>query len=432
MACSKGIFSVARAELRRFAAGEIKKVSSTQYIPTDALRVIECKPGVQPGVFKMRDGRLWFSTIRGLIVLDPARLQRNVPQPPVVIEDPIVNGRSEPAGLIGDLAPGQKNLEFNYTGLSFVAPTRLTFRYMLEGYDKDWINAGTRREAFYTNLPPGTFHFRVTACVTEGLCNDTGSLVTFTLAPHYYQRIWFWPLVAAVLALAGWLAYQVRIRHLQQRYDLIVNERSRIARELHDTLIQGFSGITMAMQALLARLRPSAERERLEDIIHDAANCLKETRRSVAGLRGVARQEASGLALAVAGAARQITETKNVKLRLKLDKGPRGLPAEVEYNLLRIATEAVQNSVKHSGARTIEVSLQTTSEEVSLSVSDDGAGFEPDEHGHLKPGHYGLIGMKERAAQIGAEFVFNSAPGRGTVVTVRMPVNRAAVLEAVK
>jgi signal transduction histidine kinase len=387
---------------------------------------------VQPGVFKMRDGRLWFSTIRGLIVLDPARLQRNVPQPPVVIEDPIVNGRSEPAGLIGDLAPGQKNLEFNYTGLSFVAPTRLTFRYMLEGYDKDWINAGTRREAFYTNLPPGTFHFRVTACVTEGLCNDTGSLVTFTLAPHYYQRIWFWPLVAAVLALAGWLAYQVRIRHLQQRYDLIVNERSRIARELHDTLIQGFSGITMAMQALLARLRPSAERERLEDIIHDAANCLKETRRSVAGLRGVARQEASGLALAVAGAARQITETKNVKLRLKLDKGPRGLPAEVEYNLLRIATEAVQNSVKHSGARTIEVSLQTTSEEVSLSVSDDGAGFEPDEHGHLKPGHYGLIGMKERAAQIGAEFVFNSAPGRGTVVTVRMPVNRAAVLEAVK
>lgn len=431
MACSKGIFSVLRSDLLRFAAGEVKKISSTPYSPTDALRVIECKPGVQPGVWKMSDGRLWFSTIRGLIVLDPARLQRNVPPPQVVIEEVLVNGNSERPDAIGRLAPGKKNLEFNYTGLSFLAPTRITFRYVLEGYDPTWIEAGTRREAYYTNLPPGTFHFRVAACNSDGVCNEAGSVVEFTLAPHYYQRIWFWPSVALVLALVGWLTYRLHIRRLRQGYDLIVAERSRIARELHDTLIQGFSGITMAMQALAGRLRSAEERNTLDDIIHDAANCLRETRRSVAGLRG-AREPESGLAASIGQAARQITETKDVRLKLKLDKGPQGLPPEFEYNLLRIATEAVSNSVKHSGARTIEVTLKSSPEAVRLVVSDDGAGFEPDDHGHLKPGHYGLIGMKERAAQIGAEFEFDSAPGRGTTVVVAAPLGRSTVLETVK
>jgi signal transduction histidine kinase/ligand-binding sensor domain-containing protein len=438
MACSKGIFSLERAELLRFIAGQTKKISSSPYSPTDASRVIECKPGVQPGVARMRDGQLWFSTIRGLIVINPERLQRNVPPPPVVIEDPIVNGHAESAGSIGNLAPGQKNLEFNYTGLSFLSPSRLTFRYKLEGYDKSWIDAGTRRQAFYTNLPPRTFRFRVTACnVADDLCNETGSAVEFTLAPAYYQRVWFWPLMLALAVLAGWLVYQIRIRRLRERYDLIVAERSRIARELHDTLIQGFSGITMAMQALAARIRPSEERGRLQDIIQDAASCLRETRRSVAGLRG-ARAAASGLAASIAQAARQITETKKVRLKLKLEPEPPDLPAEFEYNLLRIATEAVTNAVKHSGARNIEVTLKPSSKlgsgGIFLSVADDGAGCEPSEHGHLKPGHYGLIGMKERAAQIGAGFSFDSAPGRGTIVSVLAPapVERPAAMEVGK
>ena len=131
-----------------------------------------------------RRADLWFSTIRGLIVLDPNHIMHNVPPPPVVIEDLIVNGEHENPPHIGKLAPGRKNLEFHYTGLSFLAPDRITFRYILEGYDKDWIDAGTRREAFYTNLPPGKFRFRVTACNIDGVCNETGSSVEFALAPH--------------------------------------------------------------------------------------------------------------------------------------------------------------------------------------------------------------------------------------------------------
>ena len=432
-ACSKGIFSVPRADLLSLAAGRIPRVSSTQYSPTDALRVIECKPGVQPGVWSMSDGRLWFSTIRGLIVLDPAHLQRNVPPPTVVVENPIVNGQSERPDRIGKLAPGRKSIEFNYTGLSYLSPTRMTFRYMLEPYDHSWVDAGTRREAFYTNLPPGNFRFRVTACNSDGICNEQGSVVAFTLQPHYYQQAWFLISMAILACLTGWLTYQLRIRRLRKRFELIVQERSRIARELHDTLIQGFSGITMEMQALAGRLRSSEERARLEEIIRDAAACLKETRRSVAGLRGAPGPgRVSGLGAAISGAARQITETKDVRLKLRLDDEPHGLKPEVEYNLLRIASEAISNSVKHSGARTIEVSLRSTPGFLRLSVADDGAGFEPSLNGHPRPGHYGLIGMRERAAQIGAEFEFESAPGRGTIVTVVAPLGRAAVLETVK
>jgi len=418
MACSKGIFSVRREDLLRFAAGEIKRFTSTPYSPTDAQRVIECKSGVQPDASASGDGRLWFSTIRGLIVLDPKHLQRNVPPPPVVVEDVTVNGEREDPAQIGALAPGRKNLELRYTGLSFLAPGRITFRYMLEGFDKDWINAGTRREAYYTNLPPGSFRFRVTACNNDGVCNDAGSAVAFQLASHYYQRIWFLPLCAAAVGMSIWLAYQLRIRRLREHFGLILNERNRIARELHDTLIQGLSGITMEMQALGARMRSPDERGTMEDIIQDAGTCLRETRRSVAGLRS---GQNSGLASAIERAARQLTETKPIKLKLKLGKDGKGLPADVEYNLVRIAQEALTKSVKQSGARTVEVALDFEAKAVHLSVKDDGSGFAREENGHGRTGHYGLIGMRERASHIGAEFELASAPGRGTVVSVTLP-----------
>jgi signal transduction histidine kinase len=343
----------------------------------------------------------------------------------VVVENPIVNGHRESPDRIGQLPPGQKNIEFNYAGLAYYLPTRLRFRYMLEGYDRDWIDAGNRREAFYTNLPPRTFRFRVTACNADNLCNEQGATVVFSLAPFLYQRVWFWPLVAAVIAGLGWVVYQLRIRRLRERYDLILAERSRIARELHDTLIQGFSGITMAMQALAGRLRSAPrERETLDDIIRDAATCLRETRQSVAGLRA-GHDSDSGLTAAIAAAAREITDTKDVRLKLRLDKGLPKLPAEVEYNLVRIASEAVSNSVKHSGARNIEVALESTPEALQLKVHDDGSGLGKD-GAALRPGHYGIIGMKERATTIGANLKLSSEPGQGTTILVLLPVDRAA------
>jgi signal transduction histidine kinase/ligand-binding sensor domain-containing protein len=421
MACSKGLFSVNRADLLKFAAGALKKLTSSQYSPTDAQRTIECRSGVQPGSIRTADGRVWFSTIRGLYVFDPSHLLLNIPPPPVVIEEITVNGEPVEPQAIAAIAPGLKNLEFRYTGLTFLQPTRLTFRYMLEGFDKKWISAGGRREAFYTNLPPRAYRFRVTACNGDEVCNETS--VPFSLAPHFYQRGWFIPLCVVALGLAGWMIYKLRIRQIQGRlrdqFNLILTERSRIARELHDTLIQGLSGITMEMQALAGRLRSPEEKATLDDIVRDAGTCLRETRRSVAGLRS-AQGPDSGLAAAITQAAREIAEAKDIRLKLKLDRRPSALAPEVQYNLLRIASEAMNNSVKHSGAKTIEVVLESTADALHLSVKDDGAGFLR-ENGNVRPGHYGLIGMKERAAQIGAELNLVSEPGRGTTVSVVLP-----------
>ena len=162
---------------------------------------------------------------------------------------------------------------------------KVHFRYKLEGFDKNWTDAGPRREALYTNLPPGQYTFRVTACNVDGTCDATGTSAAFALAPEYYQRAWFLPLCAGLIALGVWLIYGLRIRSLNARFAVILAERNRIARELHDTLIQGFSGVTMEMQALCARLASPEERSNLQEIIQDAARSLREARRSVAGLR---------------------------------------------------------------------------------------------------------------------------------------------------
>ena len=358
---------------------------------------------------------LCFFTIFGLLFIVPSLFALYFMPSLVAIEDITVNGERRPPDGIQTLAADRNNVEFSYTGLSFVAPTRITFRYLLEGFDRTWVDAGQRRQAFYTNLPPGRFRFRVSACNPDAACNETPNGVAFEIEPRYYQRAWFVPLCVAALAFAGWSGYRLRIRRLQAQFDLILAERGRIARELHDTLIQGFAGVTMAMQALASRLPTSGARAMLEEIVDDAGQSMREARRSLAGLRS--RPDAqSGLAAAVVRTARHLTEAQDVRLKLTVNDERKDLPADVEYNLLRIAQEAMTNAVQHSGARTLNVTLESTRERLRLLVNDDGTGFD----GQSAPpiGHYGLIGMKERAAHIGADFELTSERGHGTTVSV--------------
>jgi ligand-binding sensor domain-containing protein/signal transduction histidine kinase len=425
MASSSGISYVPRADLLKFAGGNLAKLKSTPFRMTDAMRTFEAREGIQASMCKTRDGRLWMSTTLGLLVIDPARLVRVLPPAPVVVEGVVVNGQIRNPREIGTLPPGSSNVAFEYTALSLLTPMRITFRYKLEGFDNDWIDAGARREAFYTNLAPGNYRFRVMARKSDNADWDQGEPVAFTIEPHFYQTSWFLPLVGMTLGLAGLGVYRLRVRRIKEQMRAVVAERSRIARELHDTLIQGFSGVTMEMQALAARLSPSIERGTLDEIIRDAASCLRDARRSVAGLRS-GPGDRSGLAGAIAQAARQLTETREVRLRLELSDSPRQLPVEVEYNLLRIAQEAVTNAVKHSGARTIDVSLACTQQQILLTIADDGVGFAIAEGPWARPGHYGLIGMKERATQIGAEFRMAGEPGAGTAVSVRLPLSDSA------
>ena len=425
MACSRGIFFVSRADLRRFAAGELTRLTSTPFSPTDAQRTLECQSGVQPVTSRMRDGRIWFSTIHGVIIIDPAHVRRVVPPPKVIVEEAQINGRDVDPGAIGRLGPGQTNCSFRYTALSLASPTRITFRYRLDSFDRDWIEAGARREAFYTNLPPGNYRFRVSAATRDAPWIESKDPVEFTVAPFFYQTRWFLPMTGLGVVLAGWLAFRLRDLQVKSRLEAVLAERSRIARELHDTLIQGFSGVTMQMQGLAARLRPSAERSQLEEIIHDAGNCLRDARRSVGGLRS-ATQPRAGLADSVAQAAQQLTEMHDVRLVLHLAHNEMRIPAEAEYHVLRIAQEAIANAVKHSQARTIEVSMSGSPEDLQLLIRDDGIGFSAETDGHLQAGHYGLIGMRERASQLGAVLRIDSQPGQGTTVGLTLSLNGAA------
>ena len=419
MACSKGIFSVNRSDLEKFAAGAIKTIPSVPFSPLDGLQTVECKSGVQPAAWKLTDGRIAFSTIRGLLIVDPSHMDLKLTPPHVAIEAVIVDGQNHKPEEIGQLPPANRNVEFRYTGLSFKFPLRTTFRYTLEGFSHEWVDAGSRREAYYTNLPPGRYRFRVKACMTDGGCDASTTDIDFSLASRLYQRVWFWPAFAGLLALGAWLGYELRVQNLRGQFALVLSERNRIARELHDTLLQGFSGVTMQLQAFAGRV-PSQQRGALDEIIQDSADCLKEARRSVANLRN----PRSGLAGAIAKVAEQTQgpDGNPARVRLKLEEVPPDLPEHVEYNLLKIAQEAMSNAARHSGARSIEVTLRHSCDELRLSIRDNGTGTAAcpnvDAPAHGDDGHFGIVGMRERAEHIGAEFQLTSIPGVGTTVAI--------------
>jgi signal transduction histidine kinase/ligand-binding sensor domain-containing protein len=423
-ACSKGLFSVSQRDVKACLAGSLPRIAAMPMSPTDVLRTIECKPGVAPAAARMADGKLWFATTRGVTVVDPERLPRRLSPPPVLVEEVSVDGRRIEPQAIGQLAPGRKNISLQYTALSFIAPARVIFRYMLEGYDKEWVDAGTIRDAQYTNLPPGPYTFRVRAVYPDGAWDDPAvktAAVHFTLAPQWYQHAWFVPLCIILALLLGAALFWARLSVLRRRMALVVAERGRIARELHDTLLQGLSGVTMEMQALSVQLPESEQRRTLEEIIHDAAQCLREARRSIAGLRGGGNR--AGLPQLLLAAMNELTAGTALRTRSHLPEAPLRLPANTEYTLMRIAREAITNAVRHSAARTLELTLtlQPGRGEGELVIRDDGIGFSP---GQRAEGHFGILGMRERAAEIGGELEIVSTPHGGASVTIRFPLEK--------
>ncbi len=418
-ASSKGIFRVSRDELDRFADGKLKNVASIPFT-TGQLR-FECRSGVQPAACRTRDGRFWFSTTSGLVVLDPNHLQANHVTPPVSISAMMINGTRLPFYQEPHLKPNEtNNVEIRYAGLSFISPEKVTFRYRLAGYDKAWLDAGTRREAFYTNLPPGNFEFRVEARNADGVWSARPALLRFIVEPKLYQRRWFFPLLFLVLALiiaAGW---RVRIRRLRSRFNHVLAERNRIARELHDTLLQGLAGVTMQLQALWTKLPPSAEKRALAEIISDAGQCSAEARRSLWGLRN---NSTGGLEFAdkLVNLARQAVSNKHMSLSLRVEPVTLREYPDTEYQLLRIAGEAIANSLKHSRATQLGVTLSVTEGVLALDIEDDGVGFSTS--AQPVDQHFGLQGMRERAVEIGAEISIVSSPESGTriVVSLRLP-----------
>ncbi len=421
MGCSRGVFSVRRRELMAFQPGSGKPLDCWSLSPTEALRTVECQRGAQPAVTRTTDGRIWFSTIHGVIVVNPENLFRGLPTPKVAVTRLQVNGRPTQTHLPLTVPPGPLNLSVRYTAHSYASPTRTNFRYQLQGFDRDWIVAGSRREAFYTNLPPGQYTFRVSAANPGEPWTEAALPIQLTLPAAFWQTLWF-PVVLGLLVLGSvWLFLRLRVLQVRTRMDAIVSERARIARELHDTLIQGFSGVTMQMQAVSARVSDAALQQSIQEVIADAGACLREARQSVAGLRN-SLGSSMGLSAAIEQTARQLTETRDVRLQLELPPAAPSLPVEVEFNLLRIAQEAIANAARHANARTIDVALLQHPGRLALRVRDDGIGFSVAEREQTAHRHYGLIGMRERSRQIAADLTIESRPGAGTTILVDLPL----------
>jgi signal transduction histidine kinase/ligand-binding sensor domain-containing protein len=377
------------------------------------------------------DGRVWFATGLLVQVIDPRILSQSAPPVDAYVESLIVDRRPVTTPADAPLASHPREVQIDYTSPSFTAPDKVHFRYRLDGHDAEWREAGTRRQAFYTDLPPGNYTFRVIAANSDGIWSARAATLNFSIAPAYYQTRWFRGLALAALIAVAWGTHRVRIKRIQQRFELTLDarvaERTRIARDLHDTLLQSFHGLLLRFQtaAFLLPDRPVEAKEHLESAIQNAASAITEGRDAVQGLRA-STVERNDLARAIRTLgdelAAQSTAPQPARLDVEVAGEPRDLHPIVRDEIYKIAGEALRNAFRHAHARSVEVEAHYGEEEFRLCVRDDGRGIDP---ALLATdgveGHYGLRGLPERAAVIGGQVAVWSQTGAGTEVELRLP-----------
>jgi ligand-binding sensor domain-containing protein/signal transduction histidine kinase len=429
MSSNRGISRVDKAELDEVASGRRAQVQATVFGRGDGMRSVECNGASQPGAWRTRDGLLWFATAAGAVRIDPAHLPRNTLPPPVVLEQVLLARR--PLALAADrrVPPSRGDFEFRYTALSFVAPEKVHFRYRLEGFDEDWVEAGAARSAAYTNLPPGAYRFRVIASNNDGVWNESGAAFDFELLPFFHQTRWFRALPVLGLGLAGWGFHLWRTRRLAAQWAVLA-ERTRMAGELHDSLAQGLTGMVLQLEAADAVLPPSAPdaRQRLEQARRLAQSSLAEARRCVRALRPEALQKAE-LPEALSRMAAQLVSDTGIAVEVKVVGGRQPLPAEAEGQLFRVGQEALTNAVRHGRPGHISLELAYDEHAVRLRITDDGRGFIVTERA---PGSgFGLVGMRERIESLGGRLQLTSQPGAGTDVAAVVPLRPGAHAPAV-
>jgi len=437
-----GLVRIARTEVDAWSADPGHRVQTTLWAADDGILLRSASPGRHnPAVAKSSDGKLWFIAGDGVQVVDPHHLADNNLPPPVHIEQIIADHTSYWQNLPGrtvsnvHLPARTRDLQITYTALSLVAPEKVQFKYKLEGQDPDWKLAVNDRKAEYTNLARGTHRFRVIASNNRGIWNDQGDTLEFSVDPAYYQRNWFRAMCVGVFLLLLWTAYELRVRQLTWRFNLALDarvaERTRIGRELHDTLLQSFQGVLLKFQSVFKLLpeRPMEARDRLERALDRATQAITEARDAVQGLRSSALQT-NALAESIAGFGEELTrdetDANSAVIQVEAEGTRRNLQPMVRDEVYRIACEALRNAVRHAHARCIAVEIQYEESHFRLRVRDDGRGMTQErvEKGPPK-GHFGLHGMRERAEGIGGHIDFWSKPDFGTVIDLEIPASVA-------
>ncbi len=382
-----------------------------------------------PSLIEADDGKLWAAHPRGLFVIDPARLHRNELAPAVIVRGLFADGERVGNQTKPTLPVSPTDLRIDYTATSLTMPERVRFRYKLEGYDKVWRDAGDRREAAYTQVGPGSYVFRVIAANNDGVWNEEGAALAFTVPPAFWQTRGFAALAIALACGLVWALYRLRIRQisarLRERMNERIQERERIARELHDTLLQGVTGLTLHVRAAANQVpEGSALRGRLELALTRANDVIVEARDRVTELRVPTRRVA--LADALSDACQELSDAfPGPTCQLTVSGAAREISPLVAEEADRIAREALCNALRHSGGRSIAVALRFDRDALRMSVRDDGSGFDASSRDVTdRPGHFGLSGMRERAARVGAQLHLRTGAW-GTEVELVVPAAAA-------
>lgn len=424
---SMGLVRVSTAQLRSAFADPNRRLDARIFTQADGLIGMPDTKGGEK-IVSGGDGRLWFGTPAAVGLLDPQRLPRNTLPPPVVIRSITVDGHRTDAPKDIVLPKGARSLQVDFTALSLTLPERIRFRYRLDGVDENWVDAGDRRQAFYTNLKPGRYLFRVKAANNDGVWNEEGARLSLRLPPTFLQSHLF--LGLCVLAGLGlvWLAYTLRLRQVSERLRLALQERlaerERIARELHDTLLQGVQGLVLKFQSASDDVpQGTPAREQLERALERAEDVVVEARERVRSLRAGSTLD---LAATLADVADRIDPDHRIDTQIVSEGLVRPLHAVVADEVERIVTEALFNAYSHSQARQVIVEIAYDAKQLGVRIKDDGVGIAQsvlDAGG--REGHYGLTGMRERAAKIDGQLVVRSRPGAGAEIELTVPAQSA-------
>jgi signal transduction histidine kinase/ligand-binding sensor domain-containing protein len=423
--------------VRHIAAGEIEQaekdpayaVHSDRYDLADGLPSVPPRIRPFPTAVSASDGRIWFGLRAGVVSVDPNDPNLNYPAPPVSIVRVTSDGKDFSTATNVRLAAQTKNLEIDYTAVSLNRASRVRFRYKLEGVDAGWQNAGSRRQAFYTNLPPGKYQFVVSASNGDNLWNEAGATMNMEVPPAFNQTIWFRSLcvLAAMLGLWGILRLRVRqtVAKVQAQFRERMRERERIAGELHDTLLQGYLSASLQVHAAFGRLaEDSPAKQPLRRALELIGKASEESR---IALRGIRSSQLGDLELgeALSRVPQELAASENVGFRVRVEGRPRSLRPVLVDDVYRIGREAIVNAFQHAGATNIKVEVEYAPDRLRMLVQDNGCGIDAQLLQSGKDGHWGLKGVRERAERIGAKLNLFSNPGAGTQVVLTVAAELA-------
>jgi signal transduction histidine kinase len=422
------LFRLDKNEVREVLAKRRSRVTPLVFDTSDGLRTTEARITNSPA-FRADDGRLWFATTKGASVVDPRQVSTTRPAAPVTIESLTVDRREGGRQGAEVFEPGRGEVAIEYAAQAFVSPHKIRFRYRLTGLDSAWVDAGTRRQAYYGALPPGSYRFEVMASNPDGRWNGTPAAIAFSIRPPFAKTPAFYLLCAAALGLTLFAAYRLRVRRMRARFEVVLAERTRIAREMHDTLAQGVAGVGLQIETAMKVLdrEPTAVRTHLRLAHAMARSSLEEVRRSIWVLRAQAVPEPGDLGQTLRRSLGALAAAHETRITVEVLGTPRPLDAATTRTVLRIAHEAVGNALRHAQAATVAVVLEAVPGAIALHVRDNGRGFDLEgQRARQGREHFGLLGIEERVRVLGGSLHIESAPGAGTEIVCRIPSDARA------